>query len=62
MIHLFLFIITGRSKESLDIPLDILDIRDYFKDFYSCNLFKDYNYSNNEILIYTKILLTILNQ
>lgn len=56
------YIITGRSKESLDISLDILDIRKYFKGYYTGskkginkptsirNLMNDHNYSNKELL------------
>ncbi len=56
------YIITGRSKESLDISLDILDIRKYFKGFYTGsikgvnkptsirNLISDHNYNNKELL------------
>lgn len=56
------YIITGRSKESLDISLDILDIRKYFKGYYTGskkginkptsirNLMNDHNYNNKELL------------
>ncbi len=56
------YIVTGRSKESLDISLDILDIRKYFKGYYVGskkginkptsikNLMNDHGYSNNELL------------
>ncbi len=56
------YIVTGRSKESLDISLDILDIRKYFKGYYTGsksginkptsikNLMNDHGYSNNELL------------
>ena len=56
------YIITGRSKESLDISLDILDIRKYFKGYYTGskkginkpasirNLMNDHNYNNKELI------------
>ena len=56
------YIVTGRSKESLDISLDILDIRKYFKGYYTGskqginkptsirNLMNDHNYNNKELL------------
>ena len=56
------YIITGRSKESLDISLDILDIRKYFKGYYTGskkginkptsirNLMNDHNYNNKDLL------------
>ncbi len=60
--NLDLYIITGRSKESLEISLNLLNIKDYFKSYYYGsikgvnkptsirNLLKDNNLKNNEII------------
>lgn len=57
-----LFIVTGRSKESLEISLDLLKIKKYFKDYYCGSikgvnkptsikkLLKEYNLNNEEII------------